>query len=125
MKSIKGTPAAVHSAAAIRDRDAGCPHVYSILLAGEWRNVCPACHEPIAPPWTCSSCGWEHADGVPQNARFQMGLRVADVVVDDAGVASTEVSDAFAEKVKKAKLKPPKKTEVEEILSAVEVEEET
>lgn len=106
---IKGTSSAIQAVAAIRDRDAGCPRPYSLLLAGKWRNVCPRCSTPIKPPWTCSKCGWRHANGVPKDARYQMGLRVADVVTDDAGEASTDVDESMIEKIRAAKGKPSAK----------------
>lgn len=124
MTTIKGTPVAVEAVAAIRDKDAGCPQPYSLLIAGVWRNVCPRCHEPITPPWTCPKCGWTHADGAV-GARYQMGLRVADVTVDDKGVASTPVSEDMATAITEAKAKPAASQSKDEktLASCVVVEE--
>jgi len=126
---ITGTKSAVEAVADIRDDAAGLPLPYSIKINGKRTNVCPRCHTPIAPPWTCSECGWTRADGTAK-ARRQMCVSLASVVEQtdekgkQTGVYETSVGEELKAAIATAKAKPStEQSKDEKALSAVTVSE--
>lgn len=126
---ITGTKSAVAAVAAIRDRNAGLPLPYSIKIDGVRTNVCPLCHEPIAPPWTCKLCGWGPAKG-SKGAKRQMCTTLDSVreQVDEkdvgTGVYETDVGEELEASITEAKAKPAaSQSKDEKALAAVTVAE--
>lgn len=114
---ITGTPAAVQAVAKLVDHESRLP-----LASTSYPCVCGYHLIEVADydleTVRCTACGTV----TPAGDRAAT-IQVKNVKKHADGTATYDSDPELEDKIKKAKVKPPKKTEEEEILSAVEVVE--